>query len=122
MTEPTHDDADLSKLIDPDTRVDLTADGLAGYELGESISADGRRELWLVDIAGLGRVDHDHGAYAPPAHELLGPLIDEALWDRICDTPIRCCLPRRDGQPCRAVVRWPGDHCNWHRTSREAPR
>lgn len=122
MTEPTHDDAELLNFLDPNTRVDLAADGLSGYQLGESIDTNGRRDFWLVDVCGLGQDDTDHGAYDPPAHELLGPLNDEALWDRIVDVPVRCCQTRHDGKPCRAVVRWPGDRCIRHRPDREAQR
>lgn len=115
-----YDPSDERQLLDPRSRIDLTAAGLPGYELAESVGWDGTRQYWIASTAGLCRDDTDHGDPRQP-HDVCGPLSRE--WrDRIAAAPFRCGRPRRDGQACRAIVGNLGDACGWHRLQQEADR
>ena len=101
----------FGRLLDPTTCVRLDDVGLPGYQIGESIAPDGTRELWIVDLDGLGVDGTDHGAIEPPAHEKARGLPRElrALFAK------RCGRPRKDGQPCRSIVAHRGAACPAHR-------
>lgn len=104
--------------IDPAACRWLGDDGLAGFELAETIGPGGERKLWLLDTAQVGVPGVDLGT-EEPEHESLGPL-PERVRHRIRAAPIRCGQPCADGHPCRIAVSRQGHVCGWHRNPRPA--
>ncbi|HEY9316111.1 hypothetical protein [Williamsia sp.] len=109
---------DRAKLIDPTTEVWLAEHGLPGFTVAETIDAGGNRQFWIVDRDQLGGRDVDHGNESP-AHEQTG-FLSERWHDRIAAAPFRCCRPRRDGRPCRILVRSADSACAYHRRQQKA--
>ncbi|WLP89944.1 hypothetical protein [Gordonia sp. NB41Y] len=109
MSDHTSDD-DRWKLLDPATRIDLTAVGLPCHELAESVDADGHREYWLILTVGLDVDGTDHGATQPPRHEGTKSLPHD-LREHFAH---QCGRPRTNGKPCQQIVSRRGDICPQH--------
>ena len=114
MNDHEHDHEPCRKLLDPQTRVALGPHGSPGFEVGETVDADGHRQFWIVDTDQLDAANADHGNQNP-VHEQAG-LLPSSWDDRIAAAPLRCCRPTAAGRPCRQIVTHPGVACAQHRS------
>ncbi|MFI8773738.1 hypothetical protein ACIGKQ_16430 [Gordonia sp. NPDC062954] len=112
--EHEHDHEPRTKLLDPLARVALGPHGSPGFEAGETVDADGNRQLWIVDTGQLDADVVDLGNQNP-VHEQAG-LLPSSWDDRIAAAPLRCCRPTAAGRPCRQIVTRPGVACAQHRS------